>query len=160
MDFLRLKWLNRHAGTFSKWIDPCWPVSLFSFLSQCAVPLSTSPWRCNEIEWNVLTLKIHSTFFAKCVYLSNTMLQCRSNALTRPSSFLLLRQLINTCVLFLTDCVSTDSGPVLNSSSSWRANSSGVNSDFGLARALDSQWKLRLCVRAFDWKTFSKTDKN
>lgn len=50
--------------------------------------------------------------------LSNTMLQWRSNALTRPRSFLLLRQLIKTCVLFLTDWVSTDNGPVLNSSSS------------------------------------------
>lgn len=73
--------------------------------------------------------------------LSRTMLQCRSNALTRPSSFLLLRQLIKTCVLFLTDWVSTDNGPVLNSSSSWRANSSGVNSDFGLT--IDLQ---RLCL--------------
>lgn len=72
----------------------------------------------------------------EAVYLSKTMLQCRSNALTRPNSFLLLRQLINTCVLFLTDCVNTDSGPVLNSSSSCRANSSGVNSDFGFTRAL------------------------
>lgn len=35
-------------------------------------------------------------------------------------------------MLFLTDWVSTDSGPVLNSSSSWRANSSGVSSDLGL----------------------------
>lgn len=67
---------------------------------------------------------------------SRTILQWRSNALTRPSSFLLLRQLMSTCVLFFTDCVSTDSGPVLNSSSSWRANSSGVSSDLGLTRAL------------------------
>lgn len=51
-------------------------------------------------------------------YLSRTMLQWRSKALTRPNSFLLLRQLIKTCVLFFTDCVSTDNGPVLNSSSS------------------------------------------
>eukprot|EP00322_Chrysochromulina_rotalis_P003386 CAMPEP_0115859736 /NCGR_PEP_ID=MMETSP0287-20121206/16770_1 /TAXON_ID=412157 /ORGANISM="Chrysochromulina rotalis, Strain UIO044" /LENGTH=115 /DNA_ID=CAMNT_0003314047 /DNA_START=491 /DNA_END=838 /DNA_ORIENTATION=+ len=49
---------------------------------------------------------------------SSTMLQWRSNALTRPSNFLLLRQLIRTCVLLFTLCVSTESGPVLNSSSS------------------------------------------
>lgn len=69
-------------------------------------------------------------------HLSRTMLQWRSKALTRPNSFLLLRQLIKTCVLFFTDCVSTDNGPVLNSSSSWRASSSGVSSDFGLFKAL------------------------
>jgi len=34
---------------------------------------------------------------------SRTMLQCRSKAFTRPSSFLLFRQLMSTCVLFLTD---------------------------------------------------------
>ncbi|CAD6223041.1 GSCOCG00005364001-RA-CDS, partial [Cotesia congregata] len=46
---------------------------------------------------------------------------------------LLLYQLINTWVLFLTDWVSTESGPVLNSSSSRFDNSSGVISDFGFA---------------------------
>lgn len=101
-------------------------------------------------------LKILSAPSENAVYLSKTMLQCRSNALTRPRSFLLLRQLISTWVLFLTDCVNTDSGPVLNSSSSCRANSSGVNSDFGFARALYSSQVLRLCVRAFDSKTFGK----
>ena len=55
---------------------------------------------------------------------SSTMLQCRSNALTRPSSFLLFLQLISTCVLLFTLCVSTDSGPVENSSSSLLALSS------------------------------------
>lgn len=81
---------------------------------------------------------------------SRTILQCLSKALTRPRSFLLLRQLIrtcigvckisiknilstnqeehstmsvsykkNTCVLFFTLIMSTDSGPVLNSSSSF-----------------------------------------
>lgn len=64
--------------------------------------------------------------------LSSTILQCRSKALTLPNNFLLFLQLIRTCVLFLTDWVKTDNGPVLNSSSSWRASSSGVNSDFGL----------------------------
>lgn len=63
---------------------------------------------------------------------SSTMLQCLSNALTLPSSFLLFLQLISTCVLFLTDCVRTDNGPVLNSSSSRLANSSGVSSLLGL----------------------------
>lgn len=67
---------------------------------------------------------------------SRTMLQWRSKAFTRPKSFLLLRQLIKTWVLFLTDCVRTDNGPVLNSSSSCLANSSGVNSDLGFTRAL------------------------
>ena len=54
-----------------------------------------------------------------------------SKALTRPNSFLLLRQLINTWVLFLTDWVKTDKGPVLNSSCSFCASSSGVISLFG-----------------------------
>lgn len=39
---------------------------------------------------------------------------------------------MSTCVLFFTDCVNTDSGPVLNSSSSRLASSSGVISDLGL----------------------------
>ena len=55
---------------------------------------------------------------------SSTMLQCLSNALTRPSSFLLFLQLMSTCVLLFTLCVSTDSGPVENSSSSVFALSS------------------------------------
>merc|ERR550532_1986101 len=63
---------------------------------------------------------------------SKTMLQCRSKALTLPRSFLLFRQLIKTCVLFLTDCVRTDKGPVLNSSSSRLSSSSGVISDLAL----------------------------
>jgi len=63
---------------------------------------------------------------------SSTMLQCLSNALTRPNNFLLLRQLIRTCVLFFTDVIRTDNGPVLNSSSSLCFNSSNVNSDLGL----------------------------
>jgi len=56
---------------------------------------------------------------------SRTMLQCRSKAFTRPSSFLLFRQLMSTCVLFLTDWVRTESGPVWNSSSSRGASLSG-----------------------------------
>ena len=55
---------------------------------------------------------------------SKTMLQWRSKALTRPSSFLLFLQLISTCVLLFTLCVSTDRGPVENSSSSVFALSS------------------------------------
>ena len=73
---------------------------------------------------------------------SNTILQCRSNAFTRPSSFLLFRQLIRTCVLFRTDSVRIERGPVLNSSSSNRESSSGVISDFGLAVAM-------ICIRLF-----------
>lgn len=63
---------------------------------------------------------------------SRTMLQCLSNAFTLASSFLLFRQLIRTWVLFFTDCVKTDRGPVLNSSCSLWASSSGVISLFGL----------------------------
>ena len=63
---------------------------------------------------------------------SRTMLQCLSKALTRPKSFLLFLQLMRTWVLFLTDWVRTDRGPVLNSSSSRLSSSSGVISDFGL----------------------------
>jgi hypothetical protein len=40
-----------------------------------------------------------------------------------------------TCVLFFTDCVRTERGPVLNSSSSRLDNSSGVISDFGLFKS-------------------------
>ena len=83
----------------------------------------------------VLGTSVHISFT-----FSSTILQCLSNALTRPKSFLLLRQLIRTWVLFLTDCVRTDSGPVLNSSSSRLANSSGVISDLGLlATALSTK---------------------
>lgn len=57
---------------------------------------------------------------------SSIMLQCRSNALTRPNSFLLFRQLINTCELLLTLVVSTDKGPVLKASSSRFSSSSTV----------------------------------
>lgn len=65
--------------------------------------------------------------------------QWRSKAFTRPRSFLLLRQLIKTWVLFFTDCVSTESGPVLNSSSSSFWSSSGVSSDFGFNAAVESR---------------------
>jgi len=70
---------------------------------------------------------------------SNTMLQCLSKALTRPKSFLLFRQLMRTWVLFLTDDISTDKGPVLNSSSSLCLSSSNVNSLFGLAINLQKE---------------------
>ena len=40
-------------------------------------------------------------------------------------------------MLFLTDIVTTDKGPVLNSSSSRRSNSSGVISDLGLFNVVD-----------------------
>ena len=64
---------------------------------------------------------------------SNTYL---SNALTRPRSFLLFLQLIKTWVLFLTDCVRTESGPVLNSSSSLFASSSWDISVLGFVSKL------------------------
>lgn len=48
----------------------------------------------------------------------------RSKALIRPSNFLLLRQLIKTCAWLRTECVRTESGPMLNSSCSLAANSS------------------------------------
>ena len=38
---------------------------------------------------------------------------------------------ISTCVLCLTDCVSTERGPVWNSSSSFLRSSSSLKSDFG-----------------------------
>ena len=49
---------------------------------------------------------------------SNTMLQCRSKALTRPSSLRFFRQLIKTCEFVFTLCVNTERGPVWNSFSS------------------------------------------
>ena len=55
-----------------------------------------------------------------------------SKAFTLPRSFLLFLQLMRTCVLFLTDWVRTDRGPVLNSSCSRASISSGVISDRGL----------------------------
>lgn len=67
---------------------------------------------------------------------SNTMLQCRSKALTLPSNFLLFLQLISTWVLLRTDIVKTDNGPVLNSSSSLACNSSADISDFGFVKDL------------------------
>jgi len=74
-------------------------------------------------------------FFGVSVHISltfsRTMLQWRSKARTRANIFLLFRQLISTCVLSLTDCVSTDKGPVLNSSSSFCFSSSNVRSVLG-----------------------------
>eukprot|EP00429_Kryptoperidinium_foliaceum_P088959 CAMPEP_0176199096 /NCGR_PEP_ID=MMETSP0121_2-20121125/8385_1 /TAXON_ID=160619 /ORGANISM="Kryptoperidinium foliaceum, Strain CCMP 1326" /LENGTH=102 /DNA_ID=CAMNT_0017537953 /DNA_START=121 /DNA_END=426 /DNA_ORIENTATION=- len=42
---------------------------------------------------------------------SKTMLECRSNALTRAKILRLLRQLIRTCELSLTHFCNTESGP-------------------------------------------------
>lgn len=81
---------------------------------------------------------------------SSTMLQWRSNALTRPSSFLLLRQLTNTWVLFFTDWVRTESGPVLNSSSSRAWSSSEVISDFGFTKDLQHASTLKVA----QWGTY------
>lgn len=76
-------------------------------------------------------LSVHISF-TSC----NTMLQWRSKAFMRPKSFLLLRQLINTCVLFLIDFVRIERGPVLNSSFSRACRSSAVICDFGLIKAI------------------------
>lgn len=62
-------------------------------------------------------------------------LQCRSNAFTLPKSFLLLRQLISTWVLFFIEFFKIANGPVLNSSCSFVDNSWDVISDFGFVSA-------------------------
>lgn len=67
---------------------------------------------------------------------SRTILQWRSNALTRASILWLLRQLMRIWLLFLTDCWRTDNGPVLNSTSSNLRSSSSVISDLGLPLVL------------------------
>ena len=85
---------------------------------------------------------------------SSTMLQCRSNALTRPSSFLLFLQLMSTCVLLLTLCVSTDSGPVENSSSSLLALSSLSPAE---ARSLCGQGRWRTMRRVLRWAGQGRT---
>ena len=81
-----------------------------------------------------------------CDFVNENFSLCHlSNAFTLPSSFLLFLQLMRTCVLFLTDCVRTESGPVLNSSCSLCANSSGVISLFGFCiKLLKSD---NICVR-------------
>ena len=66
-----------------------------------------------------LPLPVFGTSVHISLTFSSTMLQCLSKAFTRPSNFLLFRQLMSTCVLLLTLCVRTDSGPVLKSSSSF-----------------------------------------
>mmetsp|Transcript_2040 Transcript_2040/g.3195 ORF Transcript_2040/g.3195 Transcript_2040/m.3195 type:complete len:260 (+) Transcript_2040:678-1457(+) len=71
------------------------------------------------LPFPVLGISVHIS-----VTFSKIMLQWRSNALTRASSLWLLRQLMSTCELVLTLVVSTESGPVLNSSSSFFSNSS------------------------------------
>ena len=75
---------------------------------------------------------------------SRTMLQWRSNALTLARSFLLFLQLIRICVWFLTDNCNTESGPVLNSSSSSLRSSSSFISLFGFA--------LLFLWRRVDWE--------
>ena len=88
--------------------------------------ITESPLR-NILEMN-LSLFTGAAFFAPfpvfgtsvqiSLTFSSTMLQCRSKALTRANSLRLLRQLISTCELVFTLCVSTDRGPVANSSPS------------------------------------------
>ena len=58
------------------------------------------------------------------------------NALTQPRSVLLLRRLMSPWVLFLTDGMSTESGPKFNSSSSHSCSSSRVICLQGLLRRL------------------------
>ena len=86
---------------------------------------------------------------------SKTILQCLSNAFTRPNNFLLFRQLINTCVLFFTDVINTDNGPVLNSSSSRCFNSSNVSSDLGLFSNLKENdaknWCKQMLYHYYGW---------
>mmetsp|Transcript_34964 Transcript_34964/g.99120 ORF Transcript_34964/g.99120 Transcript_34964/m.99120 type:complete len:239 (-) Transcript_34964:70-786(-) len=67
----------------------------------------------------VLGISVHISFT-----FSRTMLQCLSKAFTRPSNFRLFLQLIRTCELVFTLVVSTESGPVRNSSSSFFSLSS------------------------------------
>lgn len=81
-------------------------------------------------KWHMYSFYRFNQFNCKYNF-KKSVLKYRSNAFTRPRSFLLLRQLMRTWVLFLTDCVRTESGPVLNSSCSFWANSSGVISLFG-----------------------------
>ncbi|XP_057606746.1 peroxisomal 2,4-dienoyl-CoA reductase [(3E)-enoyl-CoA-producing] isoform X1 [Hippopotamus amphibius kiboko] len=76
----------------------------------------------------LLGTSVHISFTS-----SSTMLRCLSKASTQPRIFLLW-QWMSTWVLFLTPCVSTDSGPVLNFSCF--CSSSGVISLLGLFRRL------------------------
>jgi len=76
-----------------------------------------------------LPLPVFGTSVHISLTFSKTMLQCLSNALTRPRSFLLFLQFIRTCVLFFTLIMRTERGPVLNSSSSVF---SGISSSIGL----------------------------
>lgn len=87
------------------------------------------------LPFPVFGVSVHISFT-----FSNTMLQCLSKAFTLARSFLLFLQLMRTCVLFLTDWVRTDSGPVLNSSCSLCDSSSGVISDLGLFN-LQTDWR-------------------
>lgn len=66
---------------------------------------------------------------------------------------------VGTWVLFFTDCVRTERGPVLNSSSSSLASSSGVISDLGfetdLRRMKHKGIKLRELLVIKIWKWYS-----
>lgn len=77
--------------------------------------------RTHSVGWSKASASRHVRWHTS-VHISFTfsriMLQCRSNARTLASSFLLFLQLIRTCVLALTLDVSTDSGPERNAESS------------------------------------------
>ena len=90
---------------------------------------------------------------------SSTMLKWRSKAFTRASSFRLFLQLMSTCVLYLTACVSTDRGPVSNSSSSFLRRSSSDISLLGLLRQLGTRSR-SLAISATHAYVSESTDTN
>lgn len=75
---------------------------------------------------------------------SRTIFECLSNALTRASNFLLLRQLMRTWLRFFTAFNRTLIGPVSNSNSSSFARSASERSArFRATRSLPSQqWRV------------------
>lgn len=124
---------------------PSRPTEFFQIMSYRPAASSTSAALSNiSIHKATVILLFHICGFLSW---SPTYL---SKALTLASNFLLFLQLIRTWVLFLTDWVKTDSGPVLNSSCSRWDSSSGVISLFGFAnRALD-KYKYNGCHKSSD----------
>lgn len=133
-----------HEGTSYWQSDPylqAWPLLPFHY----EVSQSTSIQESNEHT------HLH-TLICQCsrtsLTFSSTILQWRSKALTRANNLWLLRQLIKIWLLFLTDCCKTESGPVLNSSSSCWRSSSSVISDLGLL-AIELHWEEQGLVSKF-----------